>query len=94
MLILLILLKEHQGFSGAELENVLNEAALLAVRENHKVISMGDIDEAIDRVMGGPAKKSRKYSEKERRLVAYHEAGHAVLGLALEDANKVQKVNN
>ena len=80
------------GFSGAELENVLNEAALLAVRENHKVISMGDIDEAIDRVMGGPAKKSRKYSEKERRLVAYHEAGHAVLGLALEDANKVQKV--
>ncbi|MFR5747552.1 MAG: cell division protein FtsH, partial [Thomasclavelia spiroformis] len=52
------------GFSGAELENVLNEAALLAVRENHKVISMDDIDEAIDRVMGGPAKKSRKYSEK------------------------------
>ena len=80
------------GFSGAELENVLNEAALLAVRENHKVISMDDIDEAIDRVVGGPAKKSRKYSEKERRLVAYHEAGHAVLGLTLEDANKVQKV--
>ncbi|MFQ6792723.1 ATP-dependent zinc metalloprotease FtsH [Thomasclavelia sp.] len=80
------------GFSGAELENVLNEAALLAVRENHKVISMADIDEAVDRVMGGPAKKSRKYTEKERRLVAYHEAGHAVLGLTLEDANKVQKV--
>ncbi len=80
------------GFSGAELENVLNEAALLAVRENHKVISMDDIDEAIDRVVGGPAKKSRKYSEKERRLVAYHEAGHAGLGLTLEDANKVQKV--
>ena len=80
------------GFSGAELENVLNEAALLAVREDHKVISMADIDEAVDRVMGGPAKKSRKYSEKERRLVAYHEAGHAVLGLTLEDANKVQKV--
>ena len=53
---------------------------------------MDDIDEAIDRVVGGPAKKSRKYSEKERRLVAYHEAGHAVLGLTLEDANKVQKV--
>ena len=80
------------GFSGAELENVLNEAALLAVRENHKVISMADIDEAVDRVMGGPAKKSRKYTEKERRLVAYHEAGHAVIGLTLEDANKVQKV--
>ena len=80
------------GFSGAELENVLNEAALLAVREYHKVISMADIDEAVDRVMGGPAKKSRKYTEKERRLVAYHEAGHAVIGLTLEDANKVQKV--
>lgn len=80
------------GFSGAELENVLNEAALLAVREDHKVISMADIDEAVDRVMGGPAKKSRKYTEKERRLVAYHEAGHAVIGLTLEDANKVQKV--
>ena len=80
------------GFSGAELENVLNEAALLAVRENHKVISMADIDEAVDRVMGGPAKKSRKYTEKERSLVAYHEAGHAVIGLTLEDANKVQKV--
>ncbi|WP_294579354.1 ATP-dependent zinc metalloprotease FtsH [uncultured Thomasclavelia sp.] len=80
------------GFSGAELENVLNEAALLAVRENHKVISMDDIDEAVDRVLGGPAKKSRKYTERERRLVAYHEAGHAVIGLTLEDANKVQKV--
>lgn len=80
------------GFSGAELSNVLNEAALLAVRENHELISMVDIDEAVDRVMGGPAKKSRKYSERERKLVAYHEAGHAVMGLTLEDANKVQKV--
>ncbi len=80
------------GFSGAELSNVLNEAALLAVRSGHDLITMADIDEAVDRVMGGPAKKSRKYSEKERRLVAYHEAGHAILGLTLEDANKVQKV--
>ena len=80
------------GFSGAELANVLNEAALLAVRQDHVLISMADIDEAVDRVMGGPAKKSRKYSERERRLVAYHEAGHAILGLTLEDANKVQKV--
>ncbi len=80
------------GFSGAELSNVLNEAALLAVRQNHDLITMADIDEAVDRVMGGPAKKSRKYTEKERRLVAYHEAGHAVIGLTLEDANKVQKV--
>ncbi len=80
------------GFSGAELANVLNEAALLAVRQSHHLITMADIDEAVDRVMGGPAKKSRKYTEKERRLVAYHEAGHAVIGLTLEDANKVQKV--
>ena len=80
------------GFSGAELANVLNEAALLAVREDQKQITMKDIDEAVDRVMAGPAKKSRKYSEKERRLVAYHEAGHAIIGLTLEDANKVQKV--
>jgi cell division protease FtsH len=80
------------GFSGAELSNVLNEAALLAVRQNHSVITLDDVDEAIDRVIGGPAKKSRKYTEKERKLVAYHEAGHAIIGLTLEDANKVQKV--
>ncbi|MFV0394551.1 MAG: ATP-dependent zinc metalloprotease FtsH [Coprobacillaceae bacterium] len=80
------------GFSGAELSNVLNEAALLAVRQDHELISMADIDEAVDRVMGGPAKKSRKYTEHERKLVAYHEAGHAVMGLSLEHANKVQKV--
>ena len=80
------------GFSGAELSNVLNEAALLAVRQGHDLITMADIDEAVDRVMGGPAKKSRKYTEKERRLVAYHEAGHALIGLTLEDANKLQKV--
>ncbi len=80
------------GFSGAELANVLNEAALLAVRANHSVITLDDVDEAIDRVIGGPAKKSRKYTEKERKLVAYHEAGHAIIGLTLEDANKVQKV--
>lgn len=80
------------GFSGAELANVLNEAALLAVREGHQLITLDDVDEAIDRVIGGPAKKSRKYTEKERKLVAYHEAGHAIIGLTLEDANKVQKV--
>ncbi|MCD7840044.1 MAG: ATP-dependent zinc metalloprotease FtsH [Erysipelotrichaceae bacterium] len=80
------------GFSGAELANVLNEAALLAVRLDHQLITLDDIDEAIDRVIGGPAKKSRKYTEHERRLVAYHEAGHAIIGLTLEDANKVQKV--
>ena len=80
------------GFSGAELANVLNEAALLAVRLGHKVITLDDVDEAIDRVIGGPAKRSRKYTEHERRLVAYHESGHAIVGLTLEHANQVQKV--
>ena len=64
----------------------------MAVRLGRDVITMDDIDEGIDRVIGGPAKKSRKYTEKERKLVAYHEAGHAIIGLTLEDANKVQKV--
>ena len=80
------------GFSGAELANVLNEAALLAVRNGHQMITLSDVDEAIDRVIGGPAKKSRKYTEHERKLVAYHETGHAIIGLTLEDANQVQKV--
>lgn len=80
------------GFSGAELANVLNEAALLAVRSGHQMITLSDVDEAIDRVIGGPAKKSRKYTEHERNLVAYHETGHAIIGLTLEDANQVQKV--
>ena len=80
------------GFSGADIENLLNEAALLAARENRKIINTQDIDEAIDRVMMGPAKKSKKYTEKERRLVAIHESGHAVIGLKLENANVVQKV--
>ena len=80
------------GFSGADIENLLNEAALLAARENKKIISVYDIDEAIDRVMMGPAKKTRKISEQERKIVAFHEAGHAVIGLKLEDASIVQKV--
>lgn len=80
------------GFSGAQLANVLNEAALLAVRRNHVVITLDDVDEAIDRVIGGPAKRSRKYNEQERKLVAYHESGHAIVGLTLEHANQVQKV--
>ncbi|MGL6247748.1 MAG: ATP-dependent zinc metalloprotease FtsH, partial [Culicoidibacterales bacterium] len=84
--------KRTPGFSGADLENLLNESALLAVRENRRFITMRDIDEATDRVIAGPAKKSRKYSEAERRLVAFHEAGHAVIGLTLDDASIVQKV--
>jgi len=80
------------GFSGADIENLLNEAALLAARDNRTLISDVDMGEAIDRVMMGPAKKSRKYSVEEKKVVAYHEAGHAVIGIKLEDANVVQKV--
>ncbi len=80
------------GFSGADIENLLNEAALLAARSNRKIINTQDIDEAIDRVMMGPAKRSKKYTERERKLVAFHEAGHAVIGLRLENASIVQKV--
>ena len=80
------------GFSGADIENLLNEAALLAARDNRTSILYKDLDEAIDRVMMGPAKKSRKYSEQEKKTVAYHEAGHAVIGLKLKDANIVRKV--
>ena len=86
------LAKRTPGFSGADLANVLNEAAILAVRENKKIVTMANLDEAIDRVMMGPAKKSKKYTEKDKMLVSYHEAGHAVIGLKLEDADNVQKV--
>ncbi len=86
------LAKRTPGFSGADLENLLNEAALLAVRRNKAKITMSEIDEATDRVLMGPAKTSHKYSEEDRKLVAYHEAGHAVIGLKLDNANDVQKV--
>ena len=86
------LAKRTPGFSGADLANVLNEGAILAVRKNEAKVTMTDLDEAIDRVMMGPAKKSKKYTEKDKILVAYHEAGHAVIGLKLEDADMVQKV--
>ena len=80
------------GFSGADIENLLNEAALLVARGNRSEITTQDIDEAIDRVMMGPAKHSKTISEKERKMIAYHEAGHAVIGLKLKDASIVQKV--
>ena len=80
------------GFSGADLENLLNEAALLAVRRNKPAIGMAEIDEATDRVLMGPAKTSRKITEKEKKLVSLHEAGHAVIGLKLEDAQEVHKI--
>lgn len=86
------LAKRTPGFSGADLENVLNEAAILAVRENMDIITMHHLDEAIDRVIAGPAKKSRTYSEREKRLVAYHEIGHTIIGLKLESSDMVQKV--
>ena len=86
------LAKRTPGFSGADLENLLNEAALLTVRRNKKAITMSEIDEATDRVLMGPAKITRKYTDKEKKLVAYHEAGHAVLGLKLDGANEVQKI--
>jgi cell division protease FtsH len=80
------------GFSGADLENLLNEAALLAVRRNKEEITMAEIDEAHDRVLMGPAKVTKKYTENDKKLVAYHEAGHAVLGIKLDGANDVQKI--
>ena len=80
------------GFSGADLENLLNEAALLAVRRDKDSITMSEIDEAHDRVLMGPAKTSKKYTENDKKLVAYHEAGHAVLGIKLDGANDVQKI--
>jgi cell division protease FtsH len=80
------------GFTGADLENLLNEAALLSARSDKKSIDMVDIDEAIDRVIAGPAKKSKVISEKEKNIVAYHEAGHTIIGVMLKDADDVHKV--
>ncbi|MFJ5625198.1 ATP-dependent zinc metalloprotease FtsH [Peribacillus loiseleuriae] len=80
------------GFSGADLENLLNEAALVAARQDKKKIDMSDLDEASDRVIAGPAKKNRVISKKERNIVAWHEAGHTIIGLVLDDAETVHKV--
>ena len=80
------------GFSGADLENLLNEASLIAAREGKNKIDMRDIKEATDRVIAGPAKKSRVISEKERNIVAHHEAGHTIIGMVLDEAEIVHKV--
>ena len=80
------------GFTGADLENLLNEAALVAARNNKTKIDMRDVDEATDRVIAGPAKKSKVISEKERKIVAFHEAGHTIIGMVLDDADMVHKV--
>ena len=80
------------GYSGADLENLLNEAALLAVRRNRDNISMDEIDEASDRVLMGPAKTSRKVTDAEKKTVSYHEAGHAVIGIELPNGEEVHKI--
>ncbi|MFD0591125.1 ATP-dependent zinc metalloprotease FtsH [Paenibacillus sp. GCM10027627] len=87
-----VIAKRTTGFSGADLENLLNEAALLAARRNKKEINMVDIDDAIDRVIVGTEKKSRVISDREKRIVAYHEAGHTIAGFFLEHADLVHKV--
>ncbi len=87
-----VVAQQTPGFAGADLENVLNEAALVAARRNKKKIDASDIDEAQDRVIAGPAKKDRMISKKERSMVAYHEAGHTICGLVLSDARIVHKV--
>lgn len=84
--------KRTVGFSGADLANVVNEAAILAVRNRKKAISIKEVDEAIDRRIAGPAKKSKHLNELERKTVAYHEAGHAIIGLTLPASDVVQKV--
>ena len=86
------LAKRTPGFSGADLENLLNEAALLAARKNKNIIEMVDCDEAIDRVMVGPERKSTVMSAKEKELTAYHESGHAIIGGMLEKSDPVHKV--
>ena len=86
------LAKRTVGFSGADIENIMNEAAILAVRANRESISLDDIDEAIDRRVAGPAKSSRSLTPREKEMTAYHESGHAIIGLRYPNANKVQKI--
>ena len=89
---LLDVARRTPGFSGAQLENVLNEAAILAVRKNKIVIKSADIDEAIDRVIGGPARHGRVITDFEKKQIAYHEAGHALVGLHNKNTEVVQKI--
>jgi cell division protease FtsH len=81
------------GFSGADLANILNEAAILAARRNKKIVDMDELFESIERVMMGPERKSRMLSEKEKKITAYHEAGHAVVAHCLPNSDPVQKVS-
>ncbi len=84
--------KRTVGFSGADIENIMNEAAILAVRANRESITVADIDEAIDRRVAGPAKSSRSLTDSEKRMIAFHESGHAIIGLRYPHSNKVQKI--
>ena len=86
------LAKRTVGFSGADIENIMNEAAILTVRRNKEIIGIAEIDEAIDRRIAGPAKSSRSLNPHEKKLIAYHEAGHAIIGLKLPYSDKVQKI--
>lgn len=88
-----VLARRTPGFTGADLENLLNEAALLAAREGHSKITMLECEEAIDRVLMGPERKSRIISDKEKLVTAYHESGHALVAKLLPDANPVRKVS-
>jgi cell division protease FtsH len=87
-----ILAKQTPGFSGADLSNLINEAAILAARANRKVISMKDLEESIARVIAGPERRSRMISEKEKRTIAFHEMGHALVGKILEHTDPVHKI--
>ncbi len=86
------LAKRTVGFSGADIENIMNEAAILAVRKNKEQVDIDEIDEAIDRRIAGPAKSSKSLSEHERKIVAFHEAGHAIIGIKYPHSDKVQKI--
>jgi len=88
-----VLAKRTTGFVGADLENLVNEAALLAARDGRNIIKMDDFEEAIDRVIAGPARKSRIVSEKQKKIVAYHEVGHAIIGSSLPNADPVHRIS-
>ncbi len=88
-----VVARRTPGFTGADLENIINEAALLAGRKNKKIINMVDMEQAIDRVIAGTEKKSRVISEFEKKIVAYHEAGHALVGYLLPHTDPVHKVS-
>ncbi len=88
-----ILAKRTTGFVGADLENLINEAALLAARDGRSVITMADFEEAIDRVIAGPARKSRVISQKEKKIIAYHEVGHAIVSTVLPSADPVHRIS-